>query len=92
MEEKFPGPGVAAYALMAAGGDFGASVAPQLLGVIVDKVAASEFTASLCSDISLTPEQVGMKAAMLAAALFPVVGVIILLIIKKVFGIKLKKN
>lgn len=92
MEEKLPHVGVAAYALMAAGGDFGASVAPQLLGVIVDKVAASEFTASLCSDISLTPEQVGMKAAMLAAALFPVVGVIILLIIKKVFGIKLKKN
>lgn len=36
MEEKIPGVGVAAYALMAAGGDLGASVAPQLLGIIAD--------------------------------------------------------
>lgn len=36
MEEKIPSAGVAAYALMAAGGDLGASVAPQLLGVIAD--------------------------------------------------------
>lgn len=37
MEEKIPGVGVAAFALMAAGGDLGASVAPQLLGVIADR-------------------------------------------------------
>ena len=36
MEENVAGVGVAAYALMAAGGDLGASVAPQLLGVIAD--------------------------------------------------------
>ena len=36
MEEKMPNLGVAAYALMAAGGDFGASAAPQLMGVIAD--------------------------------------------------------
>ena len=36
MEEKIPGVGVAAFALMAAGGDLGASVAPQLSGVIAD--------------------------------------------------------
>ena len=36
MEEKIPDVGVAAYAIMAAGGDFGASVAPQLMGVIAD--------------------------------------------------------
>ena len=36
MEEKFPNPGMAAYALMAAGGDLGGSVAPQLLGVVSD--------------------------------------------------------
>ncbi len=36
MEEKIPGVGVAAYAIMAAGGDLGASVAPQLLGIIAD--------------------------------------------------------
>ena len=36
MEEKIPGVGVAGYALMAAGGDLGASVAPQLMGIIAD--------------------------------------------------------
>lgn len=39
MEEKIHGAGVTAYALMAAGGDFGASVAPQLLGVIADRIS-----------------------------------------------------
>ena len=37
MEEKIDGVGVAAFALMAAGGDLGASVAPQLMGVIADR-------------------------------------------------------
>ena len=36
LEEKVQGAGVAAFALMAAGGDLGASVAPQLLGIIAD--------------------------------------------------------
>lgn len=36
MEENIPGAGVAAYALMAAGGDLGASVAPQMMGIIAD--------------------------------------------------------
>ena len=36
LEEKIPGAGVAAYALMAASGDLGASFAPQLMGVIAD--------------------------------------------------------
>ena len=36
MEENVRGAGVAAFALMAAAGDLGASVAPQLLGVIAD--------------------------------------------------------
>lgn len=36
MEENVPGVGVATYALMAAGGDLGASFAPQLMGVIAD--------------------------------------------------------
>lgn len=36
MEENIPGVGVASYALMAAGGDLGASVAPQLMGAVAD--------------------------------------------------------
>ena len=85
MEEKIPNPGVAAYALMAAGGDFGASVAPQLMGIIVDKVAISNWAAELGQTISLSTEQIGMKTGMLMAALFPFVGILLLIYINKYF-------
>ena len=88
MEEKLPHVGVAAYALMAAGGDFGASIAPQLLGIVVDKVSVSSLASQLSSTLSLTPEQIGMNAGMIIAAFFPLIGVFILLIIKKAFNIK----
>ena len=88
MEERMPHLGVAAYALMAAGGDFGASVAPQLLGVIVDSVSVSDLAVRLGNSLSLAPEQVGMKVGMLMAAIFPLLGIVVLLIIKKYFGIK----
>lgn len=79
MEEKLPNPGVAAYALMAAGGDFGASVAPQLMGIIVDKVAVSNWAANLSTSLSLSTEQIGMKTGMLIAALFPFMGIFLLI-------------
>lgn len=74
MEENVPGVGVAAYALMAASGDLGASAAPQLLGIVVDNVAVSGFAAELSASSGLSPEQIGLKAGMLVTALFPVVG------------------
>ena len=86
MEEKIPAPGVAAYALMAAGGDFGASVAPQLIGVVVDKVAESEAALSLSTTLSMSVEQISMKAGMLTAAIFPIIGVFLLLFIRKYFN------
>lgn len=92
MEEKFPAPGVAAYALMAAGGDFGASVAPQLLGIIVDKVTASDFAINLSNSIPLTPEQIGMKAGMLTASLFPLCGIVLIIFMKKYFRRRAEKQ
>lgn len=85
MEERFPNPGVTAYALMAAGGDFGGSVAPQLLGAVVDAVAASSWAGKLGVSLSISAEQVGMKAAMLISALFPLLGIGLLVHMKKHF-------
>ncbi len=90
MEERIPNAGVAAYALMAAGGDFGASIAPQLLGVIVDATAASEWGIELSSSLAITPEQLGMKLGMLIAAIFPLMGVIVLIAIRRYFARKHK--
>lgn len=85
MEEKFPNPGVTAYALMAAGGDFGGSVAPQMLGAVVDAVSQSSWAPDLATKLSLSAEQLGMKVGMLTAAIFPLIGVLLLIYIKKVF-------
>ena len=79
MEENVPGVGVAAYALMAAGGDFGSSVAPQLMGIVVDKVSVSDFALKLASSMNVSTEQIGMKAGMLVSAVFPIIGVILVL-------------
>ncbi len=85
MEEKIPQAGVVAYALMAAGGDFGASVAPQMLGAVVDAVAGSEWALPLSESLAISPEQIGMKTGMLLAALFPLMGTAVLLYMKKYF-------
>ena len=86
MEERVHSPGVVAYAMMAAGGDFGASIAPQALGIIVDTVSASAFAATLSEKLSISTEQIGMKAGMLTAAIFPIIGVAVVLYIKKYFS------
>lgn len=85
MEENIPGAGVAAYALMAAGGDLGASVAPQLMGVIVDKVSVSPLAANLAATAGLSPEQTGMKVAMICSAAFPILGSLVMIYIIRYF-------
>lgn len=79
MEENVPNVGVAAYALMAAGGDLGASIAPQLMGIVVDSVSASSFAAEMSTTLNLTTEQIGMKAGMFVTGMFPLMGTILLL-------------
>jgi len=86
LEEKMPNPGVAAYALMAAGGDLGSSVAPQLMGIISDRVALSSFGINMAQSMGVTAEQIGMKTGMLVTALFPIAGVCLLLYMKKYFA------
>ena len=85
MEDNIPAAGVTAYALMAAGGDMGASVAPQLLGAVVDGVAATSFASELGMSLGITAEQVGLKAGMLVTALFPIVGIGVLAVTIRYF-------
>ncbi len=92
MEENFTNAGVTAYALMAAGGDFGGSVAPQLVGYVVDKVSESGSITVICDYFKLTPEQVGMKAGMLIAGLFPLFGIAVLIFMKRFFRKECEQN
>lgn len=61
--------------MMAAGGDLGASVGPQLVGVITDGVMAFEKTAGLASSLGLSAEQIGMKLGLLFGMLFPLAAI-----------------
>ncbi len=56
--------GVFIYAMMAAGGDLGAAVAPQLLGIVTDTVAASNFASSWAATLGMSVEQLSMKIGM----------------------------
>ena len=69
--DRIPDTGVFIYAMMAAGGDLGASIGPQLIGVITDAAIASPALSAFASDLALAPEQLGMKLGMLVGALFP---------------------
>ena len=88
MEERILGASVAAYALMAAGGDLGASFAPQLMGIVIDKVSASDFALQIGNSLSLSAEQIGLKIGMVISAIFPIIGVGLLVITIRYF----KKN
>lgn len=68
--DRHPAGGVFIYAMMAAGGDLGASVAPQLVGIITDSVIASPFGTATAEALSLTPDQFGMKMGMMIGVLF----------------------
>ena len=82
--DRFPG-GVFIFALMASGGDLGASVGPQLVGIVTDFVIEKSSAAELAARFSLSPEQLGMKAGMLVGLLFPLFAVFVYLAIWKLF-------
>ena len=83
MEERLPGMGVAAYALMAAGGDMGASFGPQLLGAVADHVSAAG--GDMAATLGMTPDQLGLKTAMLLTAVFPLLGAVVVIMIMRYF-------
>lgn len=81
--DRFPQGGVFIFAMMAAGGDLGASVGPQLVGIITDTVIANPAAVALAENLQLLPEQLGMKAGMLCGMLFPLIGIFVYLHIWK---------
>lgn len=86
VNEKYISCGVGIYALLAAGGDLGASLSPQLMGIITDKVAVSSLWLEKAASMGISGEQMGMKVGMLVAATFPLLGFLLLLYMKKYFS------
>lgn len=75
--DRFPAGGVFIYAMMAAGGDLGASVGPQLVGLVTDISAAAPPLVALGQRLALSPEQFGMKLGMLVGMIFPLLGIFV---------------
>jgi hypothetical protein len=82
-QDKNPKGGVFLFAMMAAGGDCGASFGSQLVGVIADGVIASDTGARVAASLGLGIEQLGMKVGMLVGALFPLLAIVVYAVIYK---------
>ena len=91
-EENSPNLGVAVYALLAAGGDLGASIGPQLVGIVSDKIAVSDIAVNIAQRLNITAEQVGIRAGMLIASIFPLFGVITILWMRRYFKDESRKE
>ena len=71
--------GVFLFAMMAAGGDLGASVGPQLVGIITDFSIVNPTLLAFAKSLCLTPEQFGMKLGLLVGMIFPLLSVFVCL-------------
>lgn len=80
------------YAMMAAGGDLGASVGPQLVGVITDTAIALPKFNDLALKLGITSEQLGMKLGMLVGSLFPLAATFLFLYIIRRSAKKVEKS
>ena len=75
--DRFPKGGVFIYAIMAAGGDLGASVGPQLVGIVTDVLSVDPQMIAMAEGFGLSPDQFGLKCGLLIAAVFPLCGLMI---------------
>lgn len=83
VSDRIPNCGVFVYALMAAGGDLGASVAPQLVGIVTDAVSASPVGINMAESLNLSGEQLAIKCGLLIGMLFAACGIVVYLILWK---------
>ena len=82
-ERRFPDGGVFLYAMMAAGGDLGASVGPQLVGIVTDAALKNPTLLGWANQLAIHPDQFGMKLGLLVGMLFPLAAVPIFAVIRK---------
>ena len=66
---------VLVFALMASGGDLGASVGPQLVGMVTDGIMNAPFARELCEFFALSSEQLAMRTGILVGMIFPLLSI-----------------
>ena len=90
MEDIVPSVGVACYAIMAAGGDLGASLGPQLVGVIADGAANIPALAGLAERLEMSADMLGMRLGLLVAAVLSAAGAALVIYMWRRFAKKEK--
>jgi MFS family permease len=80
--ERFPLAGAWMFAILAAGGDIGASVGPWFLGFVADNLGNVPYFANLAQSMQLNIEQIGLKGGILICSVFPILAFILLWFIK----------
>ncbi|MBO5285449.1 MAG: MFS transporter [Clostridia bacterium] len=75
VDKKIPHGGVFMYAMMAAGGDLGSSLGPQMVGALTDLALAGKFGAKIAN--------MGLSFGLLISTVFPLLLIFVSLIIWK---------
>jgi len=81
--ERVPQGGVALYAMMAAGGDLGASLVPQLVGIIADVVLASDGGNQVALSLGLTPDALAIRAGICFATIIPLSAIFVFAVMQR---------
>ncbi len=76
---EFPHGGVAIFALMAVGGDMGAAIIPQLVGVMADVAESSTALMSLADTLGYTSDQFALKLGMFISIPVPLIAIFVYL-------------
>ncbi len=74
--DSFPQSGVFIYAMMAAGGDLGAALVPEMVGMVTDSLINMPFIRHMAQNLNMVAEQLALRFGMLSGAIFPALGVI----------------
>ncbi len=78
---RMPTGGVFIYAFMAAGGDLGAALAPQLTGIVTDAAAASGRINNIATSLGITVERLSMKIGMCVGLLFSLLALLVFFLV-----------
>lgn len=81
VSDNFPKANVAVFALMAAGGDMGGALGPQITGLIADAVIANPDAVQFADKLGMSAEQLGMKAGILCCVIFPLLATLFFVLI-----------
>ncbi len=81
--ERYPTGGTAMFGILAIFGDLGCSFGPWLTGLISDIAQKSAGLLQVAQNQGLQPEQMGLKAGLFAAAIFPLIMLVGLFLFRK---------